>query len=82
MTAAKIAVSLPEETLRPLDKARRTKALTRSAAVAEAVREWASGASPDAVDRRYAEAYPEKPEHRAEVAAVAVAVTAGWEPWE
>lgn len=82
MTAAKIAVSLPEETLRALDRTRKTKALTRSAAIAEAVREWASGAAPSSADRRYAQAYLEKPEHLAESAAVAEAVVAGWEPWE
>ena len=82
MTSAKIAVSLPEETLRALDKTRRAKALTRSAAIAEAVREWANGASPADADRRYAEAYLQQPEPLAELAAVAAAVTSAWEPWE
>lgn len=82
MTAAKIAVSLPAETLRALDKTRRAKALTRSAAVAEAVRDWAKAASPDDADQRYAEAYLQKPERLAELGSVAEAVTAAWEPWE
>jgi len=82
MTVAKIAVSLPSETLRALDKTRRRKALTRSAAVAEAVRDWASAAAPDDADQRYAEAYLRKPERLVELASVAEAATAGWEPWE
>ena len=80
--AGKVAVSLPEPTLRRLESARKRLGKTRSAAVAEAIEYWLGAREVDAEDRRYVEAYLKHPERTDETAAVASAVIAGWDPWE
>jgi len=80
---AKVAVSLPVRTLRGLEAARRRLGRSRSAIVALAVDEWlTTHGEPSDDDRRYAEAYLRHPEPTADLAAVATAATALWEPWE
>jgi hypothetical protein len=79
---AKVAVSLPIETMKSLERARIRLRKTRSAAVTEAVEAWLRGDGVGADDRRYVEGYLRHPESGGENAAVAEAVTATWEAWE
>ena len=79
---AKVAVSLPIETLKALERVRTRLRRTRSAAVTEAVEKWLAGEQVGEDDKRYAEGYLRRPERSDEVAGVAAAVTSGWEPWE
>lgn len=54
---AKVAVSIPVETLRSLERVRKKARRARSAAVTEAIERWL------AADRRYDEGYLRQPEH-------------------
>jgi hypothetical protein len=82
--AAKVAVSLPAQTLARLERARKRLGATRSAVVARALDEWLATVEPSAIDRRYAEAYRRHPETAAEIAAAAAIASAtmtGDEEW-
>lgn len=82
---AKIAVSMPAETLRNLERARLRLGRSRSALVAEAVDAWLASSVVSAEDRRYAEGYlkhPERADELAESAAIAAAAVATWDPWK
>lgn len=80
---AKVAVSLPAKTLRSLDAASRRLGRSRSAVVALAIEEWLAGnGEPSEEERRYATGYLRHPEGTAEIAAIAAAATASWEPWK
>jgi metal-responsive CopG/Arc/MetJ family transcriptional regulator len=76
---AKVAVSLPVETLRRLDRESRRTGQARSAVVTRAVQAWLDQQEVSEQDRRYLEGYLRQPEPTTE--AVAAAVTAIWEPW-
>jgi len=78
---AKVAVSIPLDTLDALEKARHRLRKTRSAAVTEAIQTWLRSEDVDDADRRYVEGYLRHPESP-EAAATAAAATAAWEPWE
>lgn len=83
-TAAKVAISLPAETLTAVDAYCREQGKSRSAIFAEAVRALLAQQQVDDRDRRYMEAYLRRPERGVEIAAVAAAAaaaTAVWEPW-
>jgi metal-responsive CopG/Arc/MetJ family transcriptional regulator len=82
MKSAKVAVSLPAETLRSVERARRKAGLTRSAVFQEAVEFWLRRHLLEGEDREYVEGYLRKPERSNEVEAIATAATAAWEPWE
>ncbi len=77
---AKVAVSLPTETLRRLDRESRRLKQTRSAVVTRAVQAWLDQQEISEQDREYVEGYLRRPEGTAE--ALATAATAAWEPWE
>jgi metal-responsive CopG/Arc/MetJ family transcriptional regulator len=79
---AKVAVSLPLETLKSLERARARLRKTRSAAITEAVEAWLRGGDVAEEDRCYVEGYLRRPEAIGESAALARAVVATWEPWE
>jgi len=79
---AKVAVSIPRETLRSLERARTRLRKTRSAAVTEAIEKWLKAEDVGDDDRRYVEGYLRQPEQSADVAAVAGAVAATWERWD
>ena len=79
---AKVAVSIPRETLRSLERARARLRKTRSAAVTEAIQKWLATEEMGEDDRRYVQGYLRRPEQSAEIAAVAEAVTATWERWD
>ena len=79
---AKVAVSIPVDTLKSLERARARLHKTRSAAVTEAIEKWLHAEDLGEDDRRYVEGYLRKPERAADTAAVASAAVETWDPWE
>jgi metal-responsive CopG/Arc/MetJ family transcriptional regulator len=79
---AKVAVSIPRDTLRSLERARARLRKTRSAAVTEAIEKWLRAEQVGEDDRRYVEGYLRHPEQSGETAAVAEVAAATWERWE
>lgn len=82
MTAAKVTVSLPAETLNGLERARRRLRKTRSAIVTEALADWLKSQEVPETDRRYAEAYLRQPEETLASEAIASAAVARWDRWK
>jgi hypothetical protein len=84
MTVAKIAVTVPEDTLRAVEKRRRVLGISRSAVVSAALESWLADQAMTAEERRYVVAYLKQPETAEEVretTAIGAAAMAGWEPW-
>ena len=84
MTVAKVAVTVPEDTLRAVEERRRVLGMSRSAVVAAALESWLADQAMTAEERRYVVAYlkqPETVEELRETTAVGAAVMAGWDPW-
>ena len=81
-SVAKVAVSLPVDTLKSLERVRVRLRKTRSGAVTEAIERWLQSEEVGDDERRYLEGYLRHPEHAEESAALAGAVVATWEPWE
>lgn len=84
MTVAKVAVTVPEETLRAVEKRRRVLGMSRSAVVSAALEAWLADQAMTAEERKYVVAYlkqPETVEEARETTATGAAVMAGWEPW-
>jgi metal-responsive CopG/Arc/MetJ family transcriptional regulator len=79
---SKVAISVPLETLRKLERVRRKLGKSRSAAIAMALDEWLRGQEPSEEDRRYVEAYLRRPERAEETGALAEWAISHWEPWE
>ena len=79
---AKVAVSIPVETLRSLERVRKKARRTRSAAVTEAIERWLAAEEMGEADRRYVEGYLRQPEHADEQASLAKAALQTWEKWE
>jgi Ribbon-helix-helix protein, copG family len=82
MKSAKVAVSMPADTLRAIERERRRLGLSRSAVFQEAALIWIQQNVIDADEKRYVEGYLRQPEGTDESAAVAGAATSTWEPWE
>ena len=81
-TVTKVAISIPVETLRSLERARARLRKTRSAVVTEAVERWLSSEAMGNDDARYVQGYLRTPEQPGGGAEVALAAVASWEPWE
>ena len=79
---AKVAVSIPIDTLKSLERARARLRKTRSAAVTEALEKWLRAEEVAEEDVQYVEGYLRHPERANEMAALASAAVAAWEPWE
>ena len=79
--AAKIAISLPAETLAQVEALRERTGKSRSAIFAEAVKVLLSREQVDVREQRYVEAYLRRPVHHEETANLAAAAVATWEPW-
>jgi hypothetical protein len=62
MTVAKIAVTVPRETLAAVEKRRRVLGVTRSAAVTAALEAWLADQAMTAEERSYLLAYLRQPE--------------------
>ncbi len=74
MPATKVAISLPKDLYRAVEKTRKKNRKTRSAAVQEALRQWLKRQHEAELDRQYEEGYrrmPETPEEIAEAGAMA-----------
>jgi hypothetical protein len=84
MTVAKVAVTVPEDTLRAVEKRRRVLGMSRSAVVSAALESWLADQAMTAEERKYVVAYLKQPETAAEVrqtTAIGDAAMAGWDPW-
>lgn len=84
MTVAKVAVTVPEDTLRAVEKRRRVLGMSRSAVVSAALESWLADQAMTAEERKYVVAYlkqPETVEEVRETTAIGAAVMTGWEPW-
>jgi hypothetical protein len=84
MTVAKVAVTVPEDTLRAVEKRRRVLGMSRSAVVSAALEAWLADQAMTAEERRYVVAYLKQPETADEVretTATGAAVMAGWDSW-
>lgn len=84
MTVAKVAVSVPEDTLRAVEKRRRALGMSRSAVVSAALASWLADQAMTAEERTYVAAYlkqPEDVEDVRETTAIGAAIMAGWDPW-
>jgi hypothetical protein len=79
---AKVAVSIPSDTLRLLERARARLRKTRSAVVTEAIERWLAVEELTERDKRYVEGYLRRPERSDESSVVASSVVQEWEPWE
>jgi metal-responsive CopG/Arc/MetJ family transcriptional regulator len=66
--AAKIALSLPDDLFRAVERVRRKRGKTRSALVQEALRLWLRHDTEAALVREWEEGYRRLPESAAEVA--------------
>ena len=64
---AKIAVSLPRETLDQVEKIRLQLGLARSAAVDQALKLWVREREESELEERYVKGYAKKPERVSEV---------------
>jgi hypothetical protein len=83
MTVAKVAVTVPEETLRAVEKRRRVLGMSRSAVVSAALDSWLADQAMTAEERRYVVAYLKQPESAEEVretTAIGAAAMAAWDP--
>lgn len=84
MTVAKVAITVPEETLRAVEKRRRVLGMSRSAVVSAALDSWLADQAMTAEERRYVIAYLKQPETAEEVretTAIGAAAMGGWDPW-
>lgn len=84
MTVVKVAVTVPEDTLRAVEKRRRVLGMSRSAIVSAALESWLADQAMTAEERRYVVSYlkhPETAEEVRETTAVGAAAMAGWDPW-
>jgi hypothetical protein len=85
MTASKIAVTVPPDTLMAVERRRRVLGLSRSAVVTAALESWLAEQSMTAEERKYLLAYLRHPETSAEIretSALAKAAVSTWEPWD
>lgn len=64
---AKVAVSLPEDTFKEVERLRHELGLARSAAVVEALRLWLRQKEQQELEERYVKGYQRKPEKPSEV---------------
>jgi hypothetical protein len=84
MTVAKVAVTVPEDTLRAVERRRRVLGMSRSAVVSVALESWLADQAMTAEERRYVVAYMKQPETAEEVretTRVGAAAMASWDPW-
>lgn len=81
-SVAKVAVSVPLDTLRALERVRARLRKTRSGAVTEAIQRWLEAEEVGDDERRYVEGYLRTPEPQTGTAEIATSVVATWERWE
>ena len=83
MTAfKKIAITVPVDTYRALEKARSQLGKTRSDAISIAIRDWLRGLDADAQRQRYVQGYLKRPEQPTPGDdALLAAATSDWAAW-
>jgi Arc/MetJ-type ribon-helix-helix transcriptional regulator len=69
-TTVKVAVSLPKEQFRLVEKQRRLLKVSRSAAVREALRRWLESLEEQEAIRQYIDGYGRHPESPEEIKAI------------
>lgn len=74
-SAAKIAISIPDDLYRALEGARRRARRSRSAIVQEALRDWLRGQQQAELVREYEAGYRRRPEDAREVEAALATAT-------
>jgi metal-responsive CopG/Arc/MetJ family transcriptional regulator len=79
MPSVKLAVSLPEDLLRAVEKARRARRLSRSAVVQSGLRAWLRAHAEQEKVRHYVSAYQRHPESDAEIAEAAALIREAWQ---
>lgn len=79
-SVAKIAISLPPDVLKEVDKIRRKQQRSRSAFITEVLQFWLQESHRSTKDDRYVSGYLKMPE--GDVSAIASAAMSAWEPWE
>jgi len=79
---AKVAISLPAETLQAIEEIRQSTGISRSALIAEAIEHWLRARETSPEDQRYIQGYLKTPEPADQTGAVAAAATAKWSEWE
>ncbi len=79
-TSARVAISMPKQTLALLDRAKRKAKRSRSALVSEAVERYLQDTAPGDREKQYAEAYARIPEVNNDKTARAVLET--WDDWQ
>ena len=82
MKVKKIAISMPESTLKALERERTRLGKTRSRFITMAIESLLRRHTESEEDQRYKEAYLQKPEPVEEIEAVATAAVATWDSWE
>ena len=83
--AAKIAVTVPHQTLVAVEKRRRALGATRSAVVTAALELWLADQTMTSEERKYMLAYLRQPETADEIdetRALATAAISTWERWD
>jgi metal-responsive CopG/Arc/MetJ family transcriptional regulator len=80
--AAKVAISIPADTLASLERLRRKQGRSRSAAITEAIERWLLAHEVEDEEKRYVEGYLRRPERVAEAAKTASVVARTWERWK
>ena len=71
--ATKVAVSIPDDLYRAIERARKRHRKTRSAVMQDALRYWLRHENEIALVREYEEGYRRKPESRREIKAAEAA---------
>jgi metal-responsive CopG/Arc/MetJ family transcriptional regulator len=79
---AKIAISLPTETLDELERVRISSGRSRSALIREALEHWLRARELGPADQRYIEGYLRHPERSERSASIAASATACWDEWK
>ena len=78
--AAKIALSLPDDLFREMERVRRKRGATRSALVQEALRLWLRQGAEAMLVREWEEGYRRLPESAAEIVAAAATAKLAFDP--
>jgi metal-responsive CopG/Arc/MetJ family transcriptional regulator len=79
-SAAKIALSLPDDLFREVERIRKKRGKTRSALVQEALRLWLRRDTEAALVREWEEGYRRLPESAAEIAAAETTAKLAFDP--
>ena len=78
--AAKIALSLPDDLFREMERVRRKRGTTRSALVQEALRLWLRQGAEATLVREWEEGYRRLPESATEIASAAATAKLAFDP--